>query len=201
MSSIAFATRASRRPSSRRSGGRTRRPDAERRARAAERPGDDEEIARLRTGTPGNALRSPESRDAEQHRLRARRVAAAHRNTRLVQSFVQLDDVGDVRLARQPERDDQRERIGAAGGEIAEVDRRSAKAEIAPREEIETKVHALDERVLRHDEPVDLRGVVLDALREPAPLELGEQAELARLVEPHSSSIRTRPSSVSGSSA
>ena len=39
---------------------------------------------------------------------------------------------------------------------------------------------ALDERVLRDDEPLDLGGVVLDALREPAPLELGEQAELTR---------------------
>ena len=106
-----------------------------------------------------------------------------------------------MRLARQSERDDQRERIRAARGEIAEVDRSGAKAEVAPREEIEPKVHALDERVLRHDEPFDLRRVVLDALRKPAPLELGEQAELARLVEPHSSSIRTRPSSVSGSSA
>jgi hypothetical protein len=42
---------------------------------------------------------------------------------------------------------------------------------------------------------------VLDRLREPAPLELGEQAELAEVVEPHTSSIRVRPSSVSGSSA
>ena len=105
------------------------------------------------------------------------------------------------RLARQPERDDQRERLRTAGGEIAEIDRRGAKPEVAPREQVEAEVHALDERVLRHDEPVDLRRVVLDALREPAPLELGEEAELAGLVEPHSSSIRTRPSSVSGSSA
>ena len=95
----------------------------------------------------------------------------------------------------------ERERLGAARGEIAEVDGGGAKAEVAPRAEVEAEVHALDERVLRHDEPFDLRGVVLDALREPAALELGEQAELPRFVEPHSSSIRTRPSSVSGSSA
>ena len=67
--------------------------------------------------------------------------------------------------------------------------------------EFEAEVHALDERILRHNEPFDLRGVVLDPAREPAPLELGQQPELSRLVEPHSSSIRTRPSSVSGSSA
>jgi hypothetical protein len=69
------------------------------------------------------------------------------------------------------------------------------------RHEVEAEVDALDERVLRHHEPVDLRGVVLDPLREAAPLQLGEQPELAGLVEPHSSAIRTRPSSVSGSSA
>ena len=38
-------------------------------------------------------------------------------------------------------------------------------------------------------------------LGEIATLELGQQPELSRLVQPHSSSIRTRPSSVSGSSA
>ena len=45
---------------------------------------------------------------------------------------------------------------------------------------------ALDERVLRDDEAaVELRRVVLDPLREPAPLELGQQAELTELREPH----------------
>ena len=60
---------------------------------------------------------------------------------------------------------------------------------------------ALDERVLRDDQPFDLRGVVLDAEREAAALELAEQPELADLVQRHSSSIRARSSSVSGSSA
>ena len=45
-------------------------------------------------------------------------------------------------------------------------------------------------------------GLYLDQMREQAkqPL-LGEQAELTCFVEPHSSSMRTRSSSVSGSSA
>ena len=61
---------------------------------------------------------------------------------------------------------------------------------------------ALDECVLRHDEPPDDRRVVLDPLREPALLELGEEPELPELLEPcQSSEIRARPSSVSGSSA
>ena len=45
---------------------------------------------------------------------------------------------------------------------------------------------ALDERVLRDDEAaVERGGVVLDPAREAAPLELGEQPELAELSEPH----------------
>ena len=43
----------------------------------------------------------------------------------------------------------------------------------------------LDERVLRDDELPELRGVVLDPLREAAPLELGQQAGLTDLREPH----------------
>ena len=61
---------------------------------------------------------------------------------------------------------------------------------------------ALDERVLRDDEPADDGGVVLDPLREPAPLELREQPQLAELPEGRQSSeMRARPSSVAGSSA
>ncbi len=69
-------------------------------------------------------------------------------------------------------------------------------------EQVEAEVDALDERVLGHDEPVHDGRVVLDALGEPPPLELGEQPELADLSERrHGSEIRARPSSVSGSSA
>ena len=45
---------------------------------------------------------------------------------------------------------------------------------------------ALDERVLCDDEPVaELCRVVFDPLREAALLQLGEQAELTELREPH----------------
>ena len=45
---------------------------------------------------------------------------------------------------------------------------------------------ALDERVLRDDEPArELGRVVLDADDQPAPLELAQEAELAGLREPH----------------
>ena len=46
-----------------------------------------------------------------------------------------------------------------------------------------------DQRVLREDEPAELRGVVLDADDQRAALELVEQAELTELREP-----RQRPS-------
>ena len=70
--------------------------------------------------------------------------------------------------------------LGAGGGEVAEVDRCGPEAEIAPGDPVEPEVHALDERVLGDDAPAGQLGrVVLDPLREAAPLELGEQAELA----------------------
>ena len=49
--------------------------------------------------------------------------------------------------------------------EVAEVDRRRAPPEVAPAHPVEPEVDALDERVLRDDESVDLRRVVLDPLR------------------------------------
>ena len=125
---------------------------------------------------PGHALGAADRGDAQHDGVRARRVASAHGNAGL----------GDaLRTARSHRRalgsreaDDQRDRLGARRGEVAEVDRRGAKAELAPADEVEAEVDALDERVLRHDEPLDLRGVVLDADDEPAPLELGEELEL-----------------------
>ena len=47
-------------------------------------------------------------------------------------------------------------------------------------------MHALDERVLGDDEAVpELGRVVLDPLSQPAPFELGEEAQLTDLREPH----------------
>ena len=51
--------------------------------------------------------------------------------------------------------------------------------------QVEPEVDALDERVLGDDELAELRRVVLDSLGEPALLELGQQAELTELREPH----------------
>ena len=120
----------------------------------------------------------------------------------LVQACVELEHVIELRLGRQAERDEERDRIGSRGGEIADVDRGGARAELAPAQEVEAEVDALDERVLRHDEPVHEGRVVLDPLGETPTLELGQQPELANLPERrHDSVMRARPSSVSGSSA
>src|SRR5205823_6523279 len=110
-----------------------------------------------------------------------------------VQPLVQLDRVVEI---RRREGDDECDRVGTRGSEVAEVDGRCASADVAPRDEVEAKVHALDEGVLGDDEPLDLRGVVLDPHDELAPLELGEELELS-----HSASMRVRSSSVAGSSA
>ena len=63
------------------------------------------------------------------------------------------------------------------------------------RDPVEPEVDALDERVLRHDEPAgEPRRVVGDPGREAAPLELGEQPELAQLVRAsRRSAIRAPP--------
>jgi hypothetical protein len=76
--------------------------------------------------------------------------------------------------------------LGAARGEVAEVDGGSSEAEIAPRDPVEPEMDVLDEGVLGDDEAlVELGSVVLDPLGKAAPLELGEQAELPQLREPH----------------
>ena len=54
---------------------------------------------------------------------------------------------------------------------------------------------------LGDDEVPDARRIVGDALHQPASLELAEQPEFAELVAPHTSEMRARRSSVSGSSA
>ena len=99
-----------------------------------------------------------------------------------------LDDIFDLHVARSGERDEEALGVCSRGGEVAEVDRRRAPAEVAPRDPVEPKVDALDERVLRDDHACAERcGVVLDPLRKTATLELGEQSELARLRELHRS--------------
>ena len=156
----------------------------------------------MRPGTARNALGPTESRDREDDAIGAGRVTAAHRHAALVQAGVELEHVLELRLRRQPERDEESERIGSRGGEVADVDGRSTRTELAPAQQVEAEVDALDERILRHDEPVDDRGVVLDSPGQSPPFELREQPELTELRERgHDSDIRARPSSVSGSSA
>ncbi len=193
MSSIAWATRGELASLGR----ADRRPQesalAERRAGTAERPGHDEEVARLRAGSPRHALSAPERGNGDDDRVCLRRVAAAHRDAGLRDPLVQRDRAVE---ARRRERDDERERLGARGGEVTDVHGRGAEAELVPVEEVEAEVDAFDERVLRHDETVDLGRVVLDADDQAATLELGEELELV-----HDSEYLARPSTVSGSRA
>jgi hypothetical protein len=156
----------------------------ERGAGGAERAGDDEQIARYRAAAARNPLGAAERGHAQHELRRADGVAADDRDARLPDPLVQLDDVRDGRLRRRAERDDEAAGVGARGREVAQVDGGGAEAELAPRDPGEPEVDSLDERVLGDDEAVDLRGVVGDPLGEAAPLELGQQAELADLIEP-----------------
>ena len=80
--------------------------------------------------------------------------------------------------------DDQRLRLGAGGGEVAQVDRRRLVAEVAPGRPLEAEVDSLDERVLRDDDAAVEDGrVVPDRLGEPAPGELREEPELTEIRE------------------
>ena len=145
---------------------RTRRSGARRKrgAGGAERAGDDERVAGPRASAARNAFRAPERGHAESTisepaSCRRRRPARpARRCPRRARAR---------RRARSPcgsaEGDDQRLRLGAGRGEVAQVDGGGAEAEVAPGEPVEPEVDALDERVLRDDEPVaELGGVVLD---------------------------------------
>ena len=152
-SSIAVATRASRFPSSMRSGTGRQRARPERGARSAERPGHDDDVAGPCSRAAGHALRAAERGHGQDDAVGAGRVAAAHRHAALVQAGVELEHVLELGLRRQPERDEQRERVGARGGEVAEVDGGCARAELPPVQQVEAEVDALDEHVLRHDEP------------------------------------------------
>src|SRR5206468_6485593 len=115
---------------------------------------------------------------------------------------VELEHPLDLRRRRQSERDEEGDGIGSRGGEVADVDRGGARAQLAPAQEVEAEVDALDERVLGDDEPVHDGRVVPDPLGESPALELREQPELADLRERrHEAEMRARPSSVPGSSA
>ena len=186
MSVSAWATAARRRPSSRRSGGRAWRPSRKAAPAAPSGPVTTTRSPRPGPGAAGHACRAADRGHGKHELRRAAGVPAGDRDAGLVQALVELEHVLELELARRGERDQQRLRLGARGGEVAEVDRSRAVAELAVARPVEPKVDALDERVLRDDEPAaELGCVVLDPAREAAPLELGQQAGLAELREPH----------------
>ena len=170
-------------------GGAHRRADvaplAERGPGGAERAGDDEEVARTRPAAARHALRAAERSDGQEERLGPGRIAADDRHAELGEPLVEREHVLDQRVRRGPERDEQGERLCSGRGEVADVDRAGAEAELAVREPVEPEMDALDKRVLRDDEPVDERRVVGDLPGEPAPRELLDQPELTELREPH----------------
>ncbi len=131
-------------------------------ARSPEWARDDKRVSRASSATAGNALRAPERGHAQHHVLGSARIAADDRHTGLVQPLVERKHVVELGLARQPDCDDERLRLGARGGEIAEVDGRSAKAELLPAQPVEPEVDPLDERILGDDQAgLELSRIIL----------------------------------------
>ena len=168
-------------------------PGAERRSPGAERPGHDQDVARPRACPAGNAGGAADRRHAQQEPVGGGRVTADHGHACLAEALIQLHYVGDSRLGRRRKCDHEPFGLRAGRREVAEVDRSGAEPELAPGDPVEAKVDALDQRVLGDDAPSGQLGrVVLDPHREAALLELGEQAELADVTEPHGSPARRR---------
>ena len=142
------------------------------------------------TAAARNPLGASERRDADANDGRRGGVAAHDGYARFGDPFVERKHVVELGLAGEGETDEQAFGHRPGRGEVADVHRSSAEAELAPGEPVEPEVHPFDERVLRDHEPADDGRVVLDADDHPAPLELGEKRELTRLRE-----RRQRPSS------
>src|SRR5512133_3863432 len=117
---------------------------AEGRSRGAERAGHDEEVARSRAGAAGHPLRATERGHRKEEPLRAGRVAAQDRHTRLVEALVELDDVVERGPRWRAEADDQALGLCARGGQVAEVDGRRAVAEVAVARPLQADVHLVD---------------------------------------------------------
>src|SRR5207248_6099397 len=76
-------------------------------AGGAERTGDDDPVSGLRAAAAGNARGAPDRRHREDDLRRRSRVAAANGHACLGDACVELEDVVDVGLAGQGQRDDE----------------------------------------------------------------------------------------------
>jgi hypothetical protein len=158
---------------------------AKRGARRAQRPADDEHVARPSACAARDAVAVPECRHRDDDLAGGGRVAAHDRDTGLGDPLVERDDIGGPGARRRCKRHEQRLRCCTRSGEVAEVDGRGAEAKLAPGDPVEAKVHALDERVLRYDEVgAEERRIVLDADDQPTTLELREEPELTARRKP-----------------
>jgi hypothetical protein len=148
----------------------------------AERTGDHEGVSRDGPCAAGNSLAPPHGYDAQCHVFRRNRVAAEHRGAGLVQAFVELRNLLMLDRARKAEAHEQAERLGAHGGQIAQVDGGRLVAEVVPGGPLEPEVDTFDEQVLRDDEAaVEDRSLRVLPRDEPSALELREERELTEL--------------------
>jgi hypothetical protein len=159
----------------------------------AERARDDQHIAGPCSGPPGHALRPADASHAQIEALCSRCVSSDNRDSWLVQPVVEFEDPLELGRRRSAKRHREPQRGRTGGGEIAEVDGCGLVAEVVPGRPVEPKVDILDQRILGDDDTVlELGCVVLDSDRKPSPLELGQEAELAQLSQPHRSPVEAR---------
>ena len=155
------------------------------RGRRPERAGHDENVSRAGAPSTGHPLGSSEGCDAEVDPIRRCHVAPEHCDARLRNARVELENVLHGGVGRDTQTHEEPIRLGARGGEIAQVHGRGLVAEVAPRRPVEPEVNTLEERVLRGDEAArEPSRVVLDVMRETPSLQLGQETEFAQLREP-----------------
>jgi len=152
---------------------------AKRRAGRAERPGDDEQVAGLRSAASRHAGAMAERGHTDHKCVGRGGVPADDGHAGLGDPLVEGNDIRRERRARGRERDQQRLRLRPGGGEVAEVDGGRPPAQVAPADPVEPEVDLFDERVLRHDEiAAQLRRVVGNADDQFATLELRQEPDL-----------------------
>ena len=189
----AWATGASDRPASRRNGGRVcartsssypASPSSSARRPAAAPPSGP---VTTRTSPAGaratrHAVAATDRRDGQVDVVSRRRVAAPDRHPRLGEPLVQLEDGVDVGVGSYAQGDEERFRLRARGGQVAQVDCGGLVTEVVPGGPLEPEVDSLHEHVLGDDHAsVEDGRVVPDALGKPAPGQLGQEAELTEI--------------------
>lgn len=155
------------------------------RCRPTHSPRNDQDIPDLRAPTPRDPFGSTDCRDRDRQDGAGVRVATDDGDTRLVQSLIHGNHVLNEKLGRHDEADEHSLGLGTHRSKIAEINRGRFVAKVVPRGPLRPEVNAVDQRVLRDDDPVaEQRGIIGDALDKGAPFKLVKKTELPEIRDP-----------------